>query len=118
MTFIEGVVVSAIIVVLFLGIVLPFTGLHYEISNGEHTGYITAVEQNGIIFKTYSLYIKTKLDSSQEDRYCVDGDEQFIEELKEKSRNEEQVTLEFVDYFARGIYLCKTNDIAVVNSIK
>jgi hypothetical protein len=38
---------------------------------GQHTGYITSVEESGYIWKTWTAYVKTDPQSSQEDRYCV-----------------------------------------------
>ncbi len=40
-------------------------------NNGQHTGYVTAVEQEGLIWKTWRAYVKTDPMSSQEDSYCV-----------------------------------------------
>ncbi len=34
-------------------------------NQGEHTGYVTAVEQEGLIWKTWRAYIKTDPQSSQ-----------------------------------------------------
>lgn len=96
---------------------LPVNGWHYEISEGEHTGYITAVERNGIIWKTPRVYMKTKLDSSQEDAYCVVENEELLETLRQASIDEQRVTLEFVDWMVQGMSNCK-GEIAVVTSIK
>lgn len=97
---------------------IPAYGIHWNTSNGEHTGYVTAVEENGLIFKTPSVYIKTKLDSSQEDRYCIIKDSALIEELRTAAIEEKRITIEFEDWFIRGFTNCSTHDIAVVNNIK
>ncbi len=55
---------------------------HIGASNsGQHTGYITNVEQEGFIWKTWRAYVKTDLQSSQEDQYCVE-DPQVAVHLK------------------------------------
>ena len=52
-------------------IVLAFTASFHIPNSGQHTGYVTSVEQSGIIWKTWTAYIKTDPQSSQEDKYCV-----------------------------------------------
>jgi len=103
--------------VIVAGIFFHIVGLPIEDSRGEHTGYITAVETNGLIWKTDSVYIKSELSSSQEDRYCI-IDEKITETLKQKAISGEKVTLVFNDWFSRGIKNCKTSDIAIVIGVK
>ena len=62
--------------------------------NGSHTGYVTAIQQNGIFFKKYSVYFKTDKTSSQEDVYCIDRDSDLnIEKLKDLQRSGKKATL-------------------------
>jgi C4-type Zn-finger protein len=107
-----------ILLVIFVALaVTAIVGLHWEISNGEHTGYITAVETNGLIFKTDSIYIKSDVASTQEDRYCI-LDKKIKEQLKQKAINKEKVTLVYIDWFNYGWKYCKINDAAVVVGLK
>ncbi len=69
---------------------------------GTHTGYITAVEQNGLIWKNYHVYVKTDRTSSQEDSYCVLADErELAEQLRAFQKNKQNVTITYDtdDYF-------------------
>jgi len=59
-----GLLIVAVIILLFT------TNFHIP-NSGQHTGYVTSVEQSGIIWKTWTVYIKTDTQSSQEDTYCV-----------------------------------------------
>ena len=60
------------ILLLFIAVVvLVFTANFHIPNSGQHTGYVSAVEQSGIIWKTWTVYIKTDPQSSQEDTYCV-----------------------------------------------
>jgi hypothetical protein len=98
-------------IVLFLAVVFGIPayavihGIHYQTAKGEHTGYVTAVEKSGIIWKTGTAYFKTDTSSSQEDVYCV-TDEDVFNQLVETSRNKAKVTISFKDYLAKGISNC------------
>ena len=52
-------------------VALLLTGCWVTTTDGEHTGFVTAVEKNGAFWKTGRVYIKSDLSSSQEDIYCV-----------------------------------------------
>lgn len=84
--------------------------------DGEHTGTITAVELNGIFFKTYSVYFKSDAQSSQEDIYCV-IDKKLIDTLKEKAVNKSKVTISYIDYFIIGQKYCN-GEPAIIIGIK
>lgn len=63
-------------------------------NNGQHTGYVTAVEQEGIIWKTWRAYVKTDPQSSQEDVYCV-KDAQVVYDLKSTEESRALVTVSY-----------------------
>lgn len=103
--------------IIIIGI-LSITGLHIIITdNGRHTGYVTAIETNGWIFKTHSVYFKTDTAQSQEDRYCV-IDENLKNELLNYQENGTKVTLKFIDYMSRGISYCKSLDNGIIVGIE
>src|ERR1035437_115674 len=56
---------------IIIAIVLLFTANFHIPNSGQHTGYVSSVEQSGLIWKTWTAYIKTDPQSSQEDTYCV-----------------------------------------------
>ena len=63
-------------------------------NSGQHTGYVTAIEKEGIFWKTWRVYIKTDPQSSQEDKYCVE-DESLISKLQKMQENRQLVTLDY-----------------------
>lgn len=114
-----------IILVLFvLFILLPIslgiigiTGLHILTSEGEHVGYITSVEKNGVIYKTWRVYVKTDTQSSQEDSYCV-VDEKIIPELKSLAESKSHVTVKYFDWFSKGIKNCGGEQGGIISAVK
>lgn len=121
LTIIEALVLLAVIGIILtiaVSIIAPFF-LHnfIETSKGNHTGYITAVEHNGLIWKKGRAYIKTDVSSSQEETYCV-IDDNIYNQLEQKSQNKEKVTVEFKDYFIRGWTKCGDGDVGVITGIK
>lgn len=84
--------------------------------DGEHTGYITAVEKNGLIWKTGRAYIKTELSSSQEDIYCVE-DQGLYDELKKRSAEKENITVVFKSEMVVAPWRCG-DETAIITGIK
>lgn len=116
-TVIGTIVVFALLYLFFWH--LPVNGWHLQTSKGEQTGFVTAVETNGIFFKTPRVYIKSELSSSQEEAFCVASDAATIDRLEEAARTQERLTLEFVDWFIRGDKYCGgIEEIGVVTAIK
>lgn len=103
----------------FILIVAPISiivlGLHYTTAQGEHVGYITAVEKVGVFFKTYRAYVKTDTQSSQEDSYCV-VDESLVPALEAAASSHIRVTVGYMSYFSPGIRICDGED-AIIESI-
>jgi hypothetical protein len=96
------------LIVLAMFVVVPviaFTGLHVSTGSGEHTGYITAVEKRGIVWKTWRAYVKTDTASSQEDRYCV-IDEDVVAAIKKASEEKQKVTLKYHSFISAGLTNC------------
>lgn len=88
----------------FLGVYI--TGWHLETGRGEHTGYVTAVQKQGIIYKTGRAYVKTDIQSSQEDLYCI-VDEEVYTRLQEVSKTKKQVSLKYFSWFSAGVKNCE-----------
>lgn len=91
-------------------------GWHLDTGSGEHTGYITAVEKSGIIWKTGRAYIKTDVSSSQEDAYCV-VDSAVYSRLEELARNQSKVTVRYQEWLIQGFTVCNSEQ-AVITEIK
>mgnify|MGYP001578806153 CR=1 FL=1 len=119
MDFVEKLTI-AVIALLGVGllgsIVIGFTGLHYETSRGEHTGYITAVEKTGVFFKTGRAYLKTDTQSSQEDAYCV-VDEKVYQQLQELSVNRKNVSVKYFSWLSLGVKNCEGEDAVIYEVI-
>lgn len=101
----------------WLIIIAPIFGFHYVTAQGEHTGYVTAVQTSGLFFKTHSAYIKTDTQSSQEDEYCVVGDEVF-DKLKGLQEAKEKVTVQYLEWFADGVAYCGVEPAGVITGVK
>lgn len=93
------------LVVTLGAVIIVFTGFHYETGNGKHSGYITAVQKHGVIFKTWRAYVKTDLSSSQEDIYCVETEE-VAKKLEVMAENNWKGTSQYKSYIAAGVALC------------
>ncbi len=102
------IVISIVFSIIFVPIMIIYSiwgyGFHYNIGRGDHFGYITSTETNGIIFKTDRIYFKTSIRSSQEDRYCVINNKVF-NGLKKLNSND-QVKIKYVSYYSNGIANC------------
>lgn len=85
--------------------------------NGKHTGYITAIETSGIIFKTNSVYFKTETESSQEDVYCV-IDNKVKEELSKLQVEKKRVNIIYENYIWNGLKKCDFGDIAIIKGVE
>ena len=87
----EGLVIGLLII----AVIASFFTVNFHIPNsGQHTGYVTSVEQSGIIWKTWTVYIKTDPQSSQEDTYCV-TDPKTITVLQSAETEKSSVTVNY-----------------------
>jgi len=101
---ISELIVAITLVIMTLFIIISSSVFYISTpTNGSHTGYVTAVEKNGIIWKTGRVYVKTDTQSSQEDKYCV-KDQVIYDELVKAQTNKEKVTLKFSS--PRSFHFC------------
>lgn len=87
--------IGGIFSIILIPIIATISGFGFP-DSGEHVGYVTAVEQGGF-GNNYTAYIKTELESSQEDTYCV-KDLDVVQELRDKARSKENVII----HYSRG----------------
>lgn len=101
---------------LFVWIVGHFVinGWHYQTGNGTHVGFVTAVEKNGVIFKTGTAYVKTDLSSSQEDQYCV-VDASVYDKLVSFSQSRSHVVLKYVSWLSAGVKYCGNEEAVIID---
>ena len=97
---------------LFFAFCFPIVGS----SEGEHVGYITAVEKNGLIFKTWRAYLKTDNQSSQEDAYCI-TDTSLLPELRTAAENKTHVKIEYSNPTLVSIRTCGSEE-SIIRSVK
>jgi hypothetical protein len=114
-TLIEALVLFVVVGIIFLTFGLPFLVIRYQTSSGEHTGYVTAIEKNGIIFKTGHAYVKTDTMSSQEDQYCVIDDAVYAQ-LQQYAANKTHVDIYYVSWLNAGIQNCAAED-AIITKV-
>lgn len=81
--------------------------------SGQHTGYVTATETYGIIWKTSRAYIKTDTQSSQEDKYCVE-DPSVLEKLKIAQESKEKVTILYDSPLIMPNWKCGNEDSVII----
>ena len=114
---VAGLIIIAFIIFSFLVGLIFYNNLIWKTTeNGHHTGTVTAVETNGLIFKTDSVYFKSDAQSSQEDKYCV-YDKKIKEKLEDYARDKEKVTIEYEDYFIVGWKYCKDDDVSIITGV-
>ncbi len=105
---------ATIFLVFVISIILIFTANFHIPNSGQHTGYVTSVEQSGIIWKTWTVYIKTDPQSSQEDAYCV-IDPSIITELQNASTNRNLVTISYAVPFIVWKWQCGGEQSTIVS---
>jgi hypothetical protein len=110
---------AAIVVSIFIGLLAVFTiglvisiplGLGFPFS-GEHTGYITAVERGGLL-NIPTVYIKTDLESSQEDSYCLSDN--LYDQARALSKERVSVTVKFERGWFMPFWQCNSANYRVV----
>lgn len=115
----EKVVIGIIGFVAFFLIVIIFTvliGIHVKTSDGSHVGYVTSVEKKGLFFKTMTAYVKTDVQSSQEDDYCV-VDEDVFNQLKILSEKHTHVEVTYFDWLSAGISNCDGEKGGIISKV-
>lgn len=109
------IVVLIVIAIGYFIFVFPFTSWKYETSAGNHTGYVTAVEKSGLIWKTGTAYVKSDTQSSQEDQYCI-IDPSVYAQLTAASEVKAHVTVGYVDWLHKAVQVCN-GESAIITSV-
>lgn len=103
------------IAILFL--LVLFSGCIETLSKGKHSGQITAVQKEGLIWQTWDVYVKTDISSSQEDKYCVE-DESLIPQLYTLSENRTKITLLYRGEFYTAPWRCSDTRAGIITGIE
>lgn len=93
------------------------SGCIETVSNGKHSGQITATDKTGLIWKTWDVYVKTDISSSQEDKYCVE-DASLILLLNELSEDRTKVTILYRDEFYTAPWRCEDIRAGIITGIE
>ena len=108
-----------IIIIFVFIIMMPITLFFLSdigASQGQHTGYISAVEFNkNILWDANIVYFKTDMESTQEDRYCV-NDNLLNAKLEQYARNNQQLTIQYSNPFWFWRSLCNGGDSIIYNA--
>lgn len=117
-TLIELVVIVVIFFMFTITLAIPLFIRISQIGEGEHNGYITAVDQRGYIFKNYDVYFKTDNSSSQEDIYCINRSNlELIDKAKEANKERKQVILHYKGVRGFGLGLCEGTEIQDIEEL-
>jgi len=101
---------------LIIAVIILFCTANLHIPNsGQHTGYVSSVEQSGLFWKTWTAYIKTDPQSSQEDTYCV-TDPSVVSELQSAATERSSVTVYYSVPLLTGKWQCG-NEQSIIQSI-
>ena len=88
-----GCFVLFVFAVLLFPLLLPFG---WSQGYGSHTGFVTAVDLRGNVWKNYDVFFKTDNQSSQEDTYCIPRDNPVLaQQLLEESKNRTLITINY-----------------------
>lgn len=88
---------AAIVVLLFFWFVV---GIHIVINRGTDTGVILGKNEDGLIIKYHRLNLRSDVEASVSTRYCVARD------LFDTVPVRQEVSIEYVEYLAPGIFTC------------
>ena len=86
------------------------TGCITTTRDGTHTGQVTTIEENGMIWPTYDAYVKTDATSSQEDVNCVENKE-LIPLLRDLSESRVKITVHYHSELFVAPWRCSGSDI-------
>jgi hypothetical protein len=87
-----------------------------ETSHGIATGYVSAVQTGGVFWSTTTVYLKTDLQSTQEEAYCV-VDLGLAQQLRQSAERRQRVELTFTGHlwFGEG---CEFDDGDTITAVR
>ncbi|MFZ3385335.1 MAG: hypothetical protein WA144_15550 [Candidatus Methanoperedens sp.] len=106
---------NTMIMMVFVLAVVLLSGCIETLKNGRHSGQVTAIEQSGLIWKTWDVYVKSDISSSQEDRYCVE-DVSLIPQLDALSKSRTKVTVLYRGEFYVAPWRC--NGLEIITGVE
>lgn len=106
-----------IICMIVIFIISLMSGCIETMNNGKHNGQITAIEKEGLIWKTYTVYVKSDISSSQEDNYCLE-DLSLIPKIEQSSKDRSKVTVLYRDEFIVAPWRCGSYNGGIITGIE
>lgn len=92
-----------------------FTGITIKNNEGQYKGYITAVEKNGTIFQGWNVYLKSDLTSSNEEKACINREDQkLIDDLKKAQEKKENITVKYEGVWQYPIGVCPNSSWMII----
>lgn len=108
-------IIFLLIVIILAVIFIANFAIFQTPDKGQHTGYVTSVEKAGFIIQTYTVFIKTDPQSSQEDTYCV-TDPSTIIDLQNYEKERLPVTVFYSAPLILWKWQCSHTD-SIINSV-
>ena len=108
-------VLAGVFLLILIAAFVYFFAIFQTPGSGQHTGYVTSVEKSGIILQTWTVYIKTDPQSSQEDTYCITN-KATIAALQNYEKQRAPVTVYYSSPFILWTWQCPQKS-AVINSV-
>lgn len=90
------IIISITLILTLVVLGIYFTSGIKVTRDAQQIGYVSAIENNGIIFRANFVYIKSELESSQEEMWCV-KDEKVLEQLNEARDNRQRIKIIYYD---------------------
>jgi hypothetical protein len=111
-TSIEVLVIGFLFLIFVFILSFPLWIRLQSLGRGTHTGFVTAVDQRGYIWRNYEVYFKTDNSSSQEDVYCVHRVKQdLVDVLRGFAMTGKKVTIIYQGVRGIGFGLCSRTEI-------
>lgn len=105
---------------LLLGLLLKVSGCGCEVGEGSATGYVTSVEESGLIWTTPALSWKSDTESSHTNKLCVrKNKEKLLTELRQFGKTRERVEIIYSRLFlVDWLWNCNLDESVIVTSVK
>lgn len=85
-------------------------------ADGRHTVYVTAVEKSGgLVFDDVLVYVKSSLESSQEEKYCV-NDAALQAKLETFAASKARVTIHYQNGIVMWMSECANGQSVIVDA--
>lgn len=106
---------------LFLGIflfILVLSPIRFNTEQGgTESGYVVAVDQEGIFYPNYHIFLKNDTAQTEAVDYCINlNNKQLADQLKEYGRTKQRVEIEYTGVRGYGWHLCGYEEITAVRA--